>query len=250
MIDLARGTASRVTHTGDVAFVLWHPDGRRLLFSRSTEGKMRLFLQSADGTGTAQPLPVAVSGALSPEGWTSDGRIVVTQQSATATGFDIGIVSASGDRVEPFLSTPANEDSFTISPDGRWIAYESDNTGQYEVYVERFPGGGDRRAISAPEGGEDPLWSQTGRELFYRRLKDKAVMAVPISTSPTFSAGPPKMLFRGDYFDTGGRHYDVDRAGQRFLTFKELAATSGGPAPRLILVQNFFEELKRLVPTN
>ena len=86
---------------------------------------MRLFLQSADGTGTAEPLSVAVSGALSPEGWTSDGRIVVTQQSATTTGFDIGIVSASGDRVEPFLSTPANEDSFTISPDGRWIAYEA-----------------------------------------------------------------------------------------------------------------------------
>ena len=176
-------TPSRVTAIGGVAFVLWHPDGRRVLFASAREGEMRLFLQSADGTGTAEPLPFAASGALSPEGWTSDGRIVVTQQGPTTTGFDIGILSASGERVEPFLATRANEDSFAISRDGRWIAYESDNTGQYQVYVERFPEGGERRAISAPEGGEDPAWSQTGTELFYRRLKDKAMMAVPIVTT-------------------------------------------------------------------
>jgi serine/threonine-protein kinase len=249
VIDLARGTPSRVTSIGDVAFVLWHPDGRRVLFSAGGGGKMRMFLQSADGTGIAEPLPVAVSGALSPEGWTPDGRIVASIQSATTTGFDIGIVSASGERIEPFLSTPANEDSFTISPDGRWIAYESDSTGQYEVYVERFPEGGDRRAISAPDGGQDPLWSRTGTELFYRRLRGKvATIAVPISSSPTFSAGSPKMLFEGDYFETGGRQYDVDREARRFLMFKNPAA-GAGPPPRLILVQNFFEELKRLAPT-
>ena len=174
----------------------------------------------------------------------------MTQQGPTTTGFDIGILSASGERVEPFLATRANEDSFTISRDGRWIAYESDSTGQYEVYVERFPEGGERRPISAPEGGEDPAWSQTGTELFYRRLKDKAMMAVPIVTTPTLSAGSPKMLFKGDYFDGGGRHYDVDREGRRFLMFKNPAAASVGQAPRLILVQNFFEELKRLVPAN
>jgi hypothetical protein len=183
------------------------------------------------------------------EGWTPDGRIVASIQSATTTGFDIGIVSASGERIEPFLSTPANEDSFTISPDGRWIAYESDSTGQYEVYVERFPEGGDRRAISAPDGGQDPLWSRTGTELFYRRLRGKvATIAVPISSSPTFSAGSPKMLFEGDYFETGGRQYDVDREARRLLMFKNPAA-GAGPPPRLILVQNFFEELKRLAPT-
>ena len=75
-------------------------------------------------------------------------------------------------------------------------------------------------------------------------------MAVPIRTSPTFSAGSPKMLFQGDYFDTGGRHYDVDREGRRFLVFKNPAAASNAPAPRLILVQNFFAELKRLVRAN
>jgi Tol biopolymer transport system component len=252
VVDVARGTPSRVTSIGDVAFVLWHPDGRRVLFTSAREGKRRLFLQSADGTGTAEPLPFATSGAatLSPEGWTSDGRIVVTHQGTTTPGFDIGILSASGERVEPFLATRANEDSFTISRDGRWIAYESDSTGQYEVYVERFPEGGERRPISAPEGGEDPVWSQTGTELFYRRLKDKAMMALPIVTTPTLSVGSPKMLFKGAYYDGGGRHYDVDREGRRFLTFKDPAAVSVGQAPRLILVQHFFEELKRLVPAN
>ena len=251
VVDLARGTPSRVTNTGGVAFVVWHPDGRRVLFTSAREGNARLFLQSADGTGTAEPLPFAASGgALSPEGWTSDGRIVVTQQGPTTTGFDIGILSASGERVEPFLATRANEDSFTISRDGRWIAYESDSTGQYEVYVERFPEGGERRAISAPEGGEDPVWSQTGTELFYRRLKDKAMMAVPIVTTPTLSAGSPKMLFKGDYYD-GGRT-PLRRRSRRppVPRVQEPGAADVGPAPRLILVQNFFEELKRLVPAN
>ena len=93
------------------------------------------------------------------------------------------------------------------------------------------------------------MWSQTGTELFYRRLKDKAMMAVPIVTTPTLSVGSPKMLFKGDYYDGGGRHYDVDREGRRFLTFKD-PTVSVGQAPRLILVQHFFEELKRLVPAN
>ena len=197
---------------------------------------MRLFLQSADGTGTAEPLSVAVSGALSPEGWTSDGRIVVTQQSATTTGS----TSVSCRRAATASNrSSAHQPMKTASRFHRTVA---------GLPMSVLASRGLCRALSrrrrppshfCPEGGEDPLWSQTGRELFYRRLKDTAVMVVPISTSPTFSAGSPKMLFRGDYFDTGGRHYDVDRAGQRFLTFKELAATSGGPTPRLILVQNF-----------
>lgn len=100
--------------------------------------------------------------------------------------------------------------------------------------MERFPEGGDRRAISAPMGGKDPVWSYSGTELFYRRLKDKAVMAVPIQMSPTFTSGTAKMLFQGNYYETGGRHYDVDHDGKRFLLFKNHSATSDAAPPRLI----------------
>jgi serine/threonine-protein kinase len=252
VVDLVRGTPSRITDTGGtVPFVFWHPDGRRVLFAAAINGTLRMYLQSADGTGKAEPLSFVskIGSAVSPEGWTADGRIVASY-TTPKQGFDIGILSKTGDAIEPFLSTQSSEDSFTISRDGRWIAYESDRTGQYEVYVERFPEGGDRRAISAPTGGEDPVWSQSGTELFFRRLKDKAMMVVPIATSPAFTSGPAKMLFLGNYYETGGRQYDVDREGRRFLLFKNVAETSDGSRPRLILVQNFFEELKRLVPTN
>jgi serine/threonine-protein kinase len=251
VVDLARGTPSRITDTGNINFVFWHPDGRRVLFATFTNGKMQMHLQSADGSGKPEPLAFVskVGSAVSPEGWTADGRIVAAY-TTPQQGFDIGILSPGSDAIQPFLSTQSNEDSLTISRDGRWIAYESDRTGQYEVYVERFPEGGDRRAISAPMGGEDPVWSHSGTELFYRRLKDKAMMVVPVSTGAAFTSGPATMLFQGNYYETGGRQYDVDREGRRFLVFKNVSPPSDSAPPRLILVQNFFEELKRLVPTN
>ena len=101
-----------------------------------------------------------------------------------------------------------------------WIAYVSDETGRAEVYVERFPTRGNRQSVSA-DGGDDPMWSPTGRELYYRRPSDGAMMAVPIATTPTFSAGTPKALFKGRYFDAGGHYYDVAPDGQRFLMLKD-----------------------------
>jgi hypothetical protein len=240
--DLARGTVSRVSDVGTATFVFWHPDGRRVVFSALIDGRRHLMLQSADGTGKPERLPYSGARTLSPEGWAKDGRLVVSFQSPTSGGFDIGILSPAGDALQTFLGTPANEDSFTISPDGRWIAYEADRTGQYEVYVERFPEGGDRHAISAPDGGEDPAWASSGKELFYRRSKDKATMVVPIQTTPGFSSGAAAVLFTGNYFDAGGRGYDVDRESKRFITFKD---ATGAPAPRLILVQDWTEELKQ-----
>ena len=134
-----------------------------------------------------------------------------------------------------------------ISPDGGWIAYESDETGQSEVYVQRFPTLGGKQTIST-DGGRQPLWSPDGRELFYRA--PSGVMRVPVETEPTFTPGDPEVLFEDSYYFVGGaRTYDLAPDG-RFLMVKEAAMTTEADAElEIILVQHWFEELTRLVPT-
>ncbi len=153
-----------------------------------------------------------------------------------------------GDRAsEPLLATESRETAPSISPDGNWIAYASDETGQAEVYVQRFPGLGGRVPIST-DGGQQPLWSPDGSELFYRG--PRGMMAVPVDTEPTFSAGDPEVLFEQQYLDLQtNRTYDVAPDG-RFLMIKAPTDDGSAPAEQIILVENWFEELKRLVPTN
>jgi serine/threonine-protein kinase len=133
-----------------------------------------------------------------------------------------------------------------ISPDGRWIAYESLETGDYEVYIRPFPNVEAGKWMISRGGGVDPVWSPNGRELFYYyNGNPSSVMAVPIETEPAFSAGSPVLLFTGDYIYAQGRHYDIHPDGQRFLMIKEAEQT----ADQLNVVLNWFEELKRLAPT-
>ena len=148
---------------------------------------------------------------------------------------------------ELLLATESEETGPSISPDGNWIAYTSDETGQREVYVQRFPGLGAKEPIST-DGGQQPLWSPDGSELFYRG--PRGMMAVPVDTEPTFTAGAPEVLFEQQYFSfRASRTYDVAPDG-RFLMIKEGATTDDASAPtaQIIIVENWFEELKRLVP--
>jgi Tol biopolymer transport system component len=151
------------------------------------------------------------------------------------------------DRISrPYMHTPFNEGSPAFSPDGRWLAFTSDASGRYEIYVQPYPGPGGRVQISA-EGGTEPVWPRNGRELFYR-AGDKT-MAVEIKTQPGFSAGKPKLLFQGRYQPppTLNANYDVSPDGHRFLMLKP-AGEEQGPT-QINVVLNWFEELKRLVPS-
>jgi serine/threonine protein kinase len=141
----------------------------------------------------------------------------------------------------------------TLSRDGRWLAYESDSSGKFEIYVRPFPGVGDGQWQISSTGGTQPMWAQTGRELFYL-APDGAWTTVRVEPrGATWSAGAPTKLFEGRYTTTGtnpGRMYDVSSDGQRFLVIKPAAndRTAAAP-PSIVVVQNWFEELKRLVPT-
>ena len=153
---------------------------------------------------------------------------------------------------QPLLSSAANEGDPALpalSPDGAWIAYQSDETGQFEVYVKRFPDLGNKEQISTG-GGQDPVWSLDGRELFYRDLSGSRMMVAPIETEPTLTLGTATVAFEGTYFQGIGRRHDLAPDG-RFLMIKPTGAVTEDAAltlPQIVVVQNWFEELKRLVP--
>ena len=134
-----------------------------------------------------------------------------------------------------------------LSPDGRWLAYSTDETGRREVYVVPFPNAASARWAVSTDGGTEPVWARRGEELFYRNgLGDMVV--VPVETEPTFSSGTPSVLFSatGYLSNVSRREYDVSLDGERFIMIRQ--TSEGNASSRLIWVQNFFEELKARVP--
>ena len=170
----------------------------------------------------------------------------------TETGYDIQLFNVRDRRVTPFLNSRFSETYPEISPDGHWIAYASDESGRDEVYVQPFPGPGGKWQISN-EGGAEPLWSRDGRELFYRQSwqqRESQVSVVDVQTGPVFSAGKPRLLFaaQGYVGMSPIRTWDISPDGKRFLVVK-MEERKSWPLTELVLVQNWFEELKRLVPS-
>ncbi len=170
---------------------------------------------------------------------------------------DLGMLSLEGERISTLLlETEFNEQNTALSPDGRWMAYQSNESGQYEVYVRPFPDvNGGRWQVSSGGGGW-PLWSPDGQELFYAGsggMMAEGMMAVPIETEPTFTQGTVDLLFDlGPYSRLlRNRRIDISPEGDRFLMLK----TGGGSdetaaATSINIVLNWFEDLKRLVPTD
>jgi serine/threonine-protein kinase len=198
----------------------------------------------ADGSGTPERL-TNINGINWPGSWSADGRVLAfaTMDPNPAIS-GIHLLKLEGDRKpQPFLPAPAVGP--VISPDGRWLAYESSESGRGEVYVTPYPGPGSKWQISADGGGE-PVWNRNGRELFYR--SGNKVLAVDVSTQPTFSAGKPTALFEGRYVVAAASpaEYDVSTDGQRFVMIKPSDET---PPNQINFVLNWFEELKQKVPT-
>ena len=248
--DIARGTVSRVTATAGVDNVpVWTLDGERVVFASQREGTGRFsfFAQRADGTGPAEKLLESASvGNFKPYAWSADGARMVFDYGQPPK-LDIGVLDMDGSgNWEPLLSSEASEASPALSPDGNWIAYSSDRTGRCEIYVERFPELGGRRQISIA-GGAEAAWSPDGHELYYR--EDDRLLSVDVDTADALTVGAPIVLFdRLRQPSCNWRDYDVFPDGQRFLFLESAAGGDGSQAPDIVLVQNWFEELKRLVP--
>ena len=249
--DLTRPTRTRLTTDPAIdQRPLWTPDGQRVVF-QSNRDSQSLFWKLADGTGEAERLMTAREGAtfVFPAAWSADGKTLVYQELVQNNRIDIGLLSMDGERPsEMLLATEFLETAPAVSPDGGWIAYASDESGAYEVYVQQFPHLSERVTVST-DGGHQPVWSPDGRELFYRG--PLGMMVVPVETDPTFRPGAPEVLFEGQYYSfLSTRTYDVAPDG-RFLMIKEAAVTTDDTsvtAGQIVLVQNWTDELQRLVP--
>ena len=226
-------------------YPVWTPDGQRIVFDSGRVGAgHNLFWKAADGTGQAERLTTSPSNHTA-RSFSPDGKRLVFGE---GTPVKMQVLSMEGERTsQPLFQSQFYENHGMISPDGQWIAYESPESGRLEVYVRPFPNVEEGKWQISRDGGIEPVWAPRGQELFYRN--GEAMMVVGIKTEPTFTAGSPAVLFTGRY-TMGGTvvDYDISPDGQRFLMMKE-AGEGEVPPAQINVVLNWFEELKRLVPT-
>jgi len=247
LYDIQRKTVRRLTSGGQPwGAPVWTRDGKRVAFAWSKTGPAEIWWAAADGSGKLEQLRKTES-EQRVNSWTEDGKSLAIVDAGDETGWDIRILRTADRQVIPFAATKSNEVFPEFSPDGRWLAYASNESGRNEVYVRSFPDGKRTLPISS-EGGTSPLWSPDGRELFYWNIAFTKMMKVDISPGQNLSAGTPKQLF--EFAATGSslvRIYDITPDGRRFL-IREKKNYDLPPVTALNLVRNWFEELKRLSP--
>jgi len=245
-LDFARGIPSKLTfHPSHDMFPLWSPDGTRIVFSSLRERPPQLYELNANSAGTEQLL-LKTNLPKTASGWSSDGRLLFYDSIDPQTGGDIWALPLVG-KPEPYpvVHTAADEHYGTLSPDGRWLAYISNETGAYEVYIESFPATGFKRQIST-QGGFEPQWRRDGRELFYL-APNQTLMAVGVtSSSTTLEVSPPKSLFATQIkwmeIQAVAHHYAAAPDGQRFLI---CSATEDARSVPVTIVLNWSAALKK-----
>jgi Tol biopolymer transport system component len=247
IVDLQRAVASRLTFDGLVATggaSLWSPEGSRIALQYNPAGPYDIYEVLASGTGRPEPLVQSNVVLKYPVAWSPDGNYLVFTQNDEATGWDLWLLPLEGERRSaPYLRSPFNEVTATISPDGRWLAYASDETGTAEIYVRSFPEPGEKHRVSTA-GGIAAQWSQDGRELLiwtggYVTAAPGPVLSVDVETTPSFKAGTPRVLFTPRQ-DLAG--IAATRDLQRFLA---AVPVEGTVHPSITVVLNWQAMLER-----
>jgi len=254
IFDIASETNTLLTTPGRTQYEAWKPDGEWLAYT--DQERAQIYWRRADNTGESELLVAGVGQgselrAPSPYFFTPDGTaLVFRNQDDPVTNDDIGMMTVGEDDPTWLLNGPANERNAELSPDGRWMAYESDESGRFEIYVRRFPEM-DRLIQVSNAGGEEPVWSRESGELFYiEPAPTRRMMSV------TFAGDGDDLRFQRrtaimdwPYVDTAneGRHYDVAPDG-RFIALTEGAGAKDSAA-EFVVIRNWTEELKRKVPT-
>jgi eukaryotic-like serine/threonine-protein kinase len=232
----------KLTFQGHNIFPIWSPDGKRIVFLSPSGSSNHMLSIPSDGSGTDPERLTTSESVKVPLAWSPDGALVLFTETASRTRSDLWLLQMSDRTTRPWLQTPLDETDGRFSPDGHWIAYVSDQTGRPEVWVRPFPGPGAPVRVS-PDGGRNPMWSRDGRELFYEN--GPKVLSTPVVTQESdLRVGTPRMLFEGGFVPGSARSFDVGPDGRFLMIEANDTATSAS----IVVVQNWFEELKRLAP--
>jgi serine/threonine-protein kinase len=262
VFDFAVQTPTRATFGPALdSMPVWYPDDQRLLYISARDGSPNVYVQRADGTGAAERLTKSANSQFVPS-LSPDGALVVLLEQRSGTGNDLMLLRlsdtasapaanrADGVKTEPLIATMFSELHPEISPDGRWLAYTSTDSGMSQVVVQPFPNvSGGRWQVSA-DGGSRPVWSPRGKELFYATPKGD-IISVSFDDTTAFKVLKSVKLFNWPTISVPGpaRTYDVSRDGQRFLMIKEGdSARSNAQVTPISVVLNWAEELKAKLP--
>ncbi len=249
----------QLTFEGDNHRPVWTPDGQHITFASNRDGPMSLYWTPADGSGAPERLTTAEVGTSHwPQSWSPDGQtLLFNVQRDLVADWDIWTLSVTGRETQRLYDTPDTVYlGAELSPDGEWLAYGAGSTVTViDIYVEPFPPTGSKRRISQG-GGYWPLWSRAGDRLFYRPVSTTAgitLRSVDIATQPAFAFSNEQTLPIDGFVVVGYyRDYDITPDGERLVMVFPADRTDGGEVarPQIIIVQNWFEELRRLVPTD
>jgi Tol biopolymer transport system component len=244
LIDLARNTPSRFTFDpANEGNSIWSPDGSRLVFFSNRDGVSNLYQRLSSGAGNDEVLLKSAE-PKAPHDWSPDGKFILYTALSPKNAADLWLLPLFGDqKPTPFIQTEFNESQGRFSPDGRWVAYISNESGPFQVYVQSFPSSGGKWQVST-NGGAQPQWRRDGKELFYL-APDRKLMAVETNgTGPMFVAGAPKPLFDAhvNSIFPGSTYYAVTGDGQRFVV--NTIVGESAPVP-FTIVMNWTAGLKR-----
>jgi eukaryotic-like serine/threonine-protein kinase len=253
-----RDTLTRLTFAGETnGNPVWTPDGQRIVYSSQEKGgAFNLWWIRSDGAGGPQRLAESKS-PQSGGSWRPDGKVFAFTQSNPGTNLDILTLPIEGNEksgwkpgaAKAFLNSAFAEVEPAFSPDGRWLAYMSNESGGYEVYVRPFPGPGGKWLVSSG-GGYLPKWSRNGKELFYRTLDSKIMVVTYTTSGDSFHAEKPQLWSPGQFTELGifTYNFDLHPDGKRFAVLKAPGAEQAAAVNKVSFIFNFFDELRRKLP--